>query len=123
MTEVKKNFVKSIPAANGSNVKHMEPKFLQILLPPNELSKGPNDAKRTATWLCIPYFSLERYAGPLSTANNAAFPTQTLLQGQYSGVPPDRDMKQQVVRQLGHAPPDMCFHINQLWCIILDNSQ
>lgn len=102
-------------------MKHMEPKFFQVLLSPDERSKGQSGPPRTATWLCIPYFSLERYAGPLSTVDTSTFPTRTLLQEQYSGVPTDRDMKQQVVRQLGHAPSDMCFHISQFWCIILDN--
>ncbi|KAL1877347.1 hypothetical protein VTK73DRAFT_8720 [Phialemonium thermophilum] len=120
LAEVKKTCIKTTPSANGTNIKWMEPKFVQVPLPPDQISKGRNSPVRFVTWLCIPYFSLEKYSGPLSTAQSATFPTQTLLQAQYSGVPKDRDM-QQVVCQLGHVPPETCFHINQLWCIVLDN--
>jgi hypothetical protein len=100
----------------------MEPGCVQVSLPTDQRSKGQAITQRHATWLCIPFFSLQKYAGPLSTAETATFPTQTLLQAQYSGVSRDRDLHQ-VVCQTGLTPPEMCFYIAQFWCIILGNCQ
>ncbi|OIW34428.1 hypothetical protein CONLIGDRAFT_566188 [Coniochaeta ligniaria NRRL 30616] len=121
LADVKKYSIKSIPTSNGSNVKHMEPGLLQVRLDADNAARAKNMPARTATWLCIPYFSLQKYAGPLSTATSGSFPTRTLLQEQYSGVSAERDM-QQAVCQTGHVPPDMCFHVAQMWCIVLDDS-
>lgn len=116
LSKVKKYSIKSTPTSKGSSVKHMEPGYAK--------STDPDTADRrsakTAIWLCCPYFSLQKYAGPLSAATPGSFPTRTLLQEQYSGVSAERDM-QQAVCQTGHVPPDMCFHVAQLWCIVLDN--
>ncbi|KAB5551293.1 hypothetical protein GE09DRAFT_168424 [Coniochaeta sp. 2T2.1] len=121
LSDVKKYSIKSIPTSKGSNVKHMEPGMLQVKLDAGNSAKTKNMPARTVTWLCIPYFSLQKYTGPLSSATSGSFPTRTLLQEQYSGVSAERDM-QQAVCQTGHVPPGTCFHVAQLWCIVLDDS-
>ena len=98
----------------------MEPGLLQVRLDADSAAKTKDTPARTATWLCIPYFSLQKYGGPLSGATSGSFPTRTLLQEQYSGVSAERDM-QQAVCQTGHVPPGMCFHVAQMWCIVLDD--
>ncbi|KAH8905061.1 hypothetical protein BR93DRAFT_945996 [Coniochaeta sp. PMI_546] len=121
LSDVKKYSIKSIPTSKGSNVKHMEPGLLQVRVDADRPARAKNMPPRTATWLCIPYFSLQKYAGPLSAAASGSFPTRTLLQEQYSEVSAERDM-QQAVCQTGHVPPGMCFHVAQMWCIVLDDS-
>lgn len=120
LSDVKKYSIKSTPTAKGSNVKTIEPGFLQTKLGQDSKSKG-QAGSRTATWLCIPYFSLQKYTGTLSGATPGSYPTRTLLQEQYSGVPKERDL-QQVVCQTGHVPADTCFYVAQLWCVVLDDS-
>jgi hypothetical protein len=122
LSDVVKYSIKSIPTSNGSNVKHMEPGLLQVRIDADRVVKTKSIAARTAAWLCIPYFTLQKYAGPLAGAAPGSFPTRTLLQEQYSGVSAERDM-QQAVCQTGHAPAGMCFHVAQLWCIVLDDCQ
>lgn len=109
--------VKTIQASTGKNVQYMEPAVV-----PHRLSDGDKNrslVSRTAAWVCIPYFSLENYSGLLSAESSAEFPIQTLLQAQYSKTARDRDM-QQAVSQISSGGNGRCFHIAQLWCLIID---
>lgn len=81
-----------------------------------------DDRPPAAKWICLPYFVLQQYSGLLDGSNLSAFPTQTLLQAQYSRSTQQRDMGQAVC-ELGTAGKGECFHIAQLWCLILDDSE
>ncbi|GAB1316358.1 hypothetical protein MFIFM68171_06568 [Madurella fahalii] len=120
IASIKRDHVRSIQTSTGCYVGSMEPKFIQNLLP---LGSSPAEqalAPRTVTWICLPYFTLERYSGLLSADNPRMFPIQTLLQAQFAGTTRERDMQQAVLHRKGS--PEACFHIAQLWCLILDNS-
>lgn len=119
LTEVKRSAVKVRPTSNGKNVRHMDPKPVRVTIPPDGRTKG--QTSRSLTWLCVPYFSLEKYSGLLSASTVSSFPIETLLQSEYARTTKERDM-QQAVCQNGEAPDGVCFHIAQLWCIVLDNS-
>ena len=123
LTEVRKNS-KSKQKADGTHVKYMPPKALRSPLPSDDSDKSQPTYRRWMTWLCIPYFSLEEYSGLLSSKNPATYPNQTLWQAQYSGNAEERDMKQ-IVCQInkGSIPPKHCFHISQLWAIVLDTCE
>lgn len=95
----------------------MEPAVMPYRIPDD--GKNRSIASRTAAWVCLPYFSLENYSGLLSAENSAEFPVQTLLQGQFSKTARERDM-QQAVCQIGRRGSGRCFHIAQLWCLIID---
>ncbi|KAI5867033.1 hypothetical protein GGS23DRAFT_301604 [Durotheca rogersii] len=119
LSGVKKSCVKSRPTSKGSSARHMDPRQICMMIPPDGRSK--NQAPNSFTWLCIPYFSLEKYSGLLSASTASSFPIETLLQSEYSRTTREREM-QQVVCQNGEAPSGTCFHIAQLWCIVLNNS-
>ncbi|KAI2633689.1 hypothetical protein GGS26DRAFT_56879 [Hypomontagnella submonticulosa] len=119
IAEVKKNCVKVRPTTKGNHVKHMDPKPVRVAIPPDGRTK--DQTLRSLTWLCVPYFSLEKYSGLLSASTTSSFPVETLLQSEYARTTQERDM-QQAVCQNGEAPDGYCFHIAQLWCIVLDNS-
>lgn len=119
---LKQSSVKLIQTSTGKPVQHMEPGCFDYLLPHDSGVGGQTRTTRSVTWICLPYFSLEPYSGLLSGAeNSSAFPVQTLLQAQFSRAAKERDM-QQAVRQVAKAGPGLCFHISQLWCIIINNS-
>ncbi|KAI5927644.1 hypothetical protein F4810DRAFT_648688 [Camillea tinctor] len=120
LTEVKRNHVKVRPTSKGGTVRHMDPRPLRVAITSESRAKD-QPFPRSLTWLCIPYFSLEKYSGLLSTSNPSSFPIETLLQSEYARTTQERDM-QQVVCQNGGAPAGHCFHIAQLWCIVLDNT-
>jgi hypothetical protein len=101
----------------------LDPRCIEV--PLKSLKQETTTADTTtgsARWICIPYFSLEQYSGLLAATSMSLFPAQTLLQVQYSRNTAVRDMEQAVV-QLGNAERGECFHISQLWCLVIDNSK
>ncbi|KAI1376242.1 hypothetical protein F4677DRAFT_85578 [Hypoxylon crocopeplum] len=119
LAEVKRNSVKFRPTSKGSSVRHMDPRPIRVAIPPDDRTKA--QLSRSLTWLCVPYFSLEKYSGLLSAGTASSFPIETLLQSEYARTTKERDM-QQAVCQNGEVPEGCCFHIAQVWCIVLDNS-
>lgn len=121
--DVKKLSVKSRQNPKGSKVGYMDPRCFEVPLKSAKKKLSPGEASPgSARWVCIPYFLLQQYSGLLSASNLASFPPQTLLQAQYSRTPQQRDMEQAVC-QLGSVRRGECFHIAQLWCLVLDNSE
>ncbi|KAF9879715.1 hypothetical protein CkaCkLH20_02526 [Colletotrichum karsti] len=120
LSDVRKNYSKTVRTSRQTTVKHMEPSYLQLPLQGGDSSNGLK-TKRSATWLCIPYFSLEEYSGIQAADNPGAYPPQTLLQASFSRNSEKRDMLQ-ATRQIGNGDKGTCFHVRQLWCIVLDNS-
>ncbi|KAM0196791.1 hypothetical protein ACHAPI_005672 [Fusarium lateritium] len=120
--DVKKTCVKSRTNPNGAKVGYLDPKCIEVPLKSLQRESATADTTTgSARWICIPYFSLEQYSGLLAATSMSLFPAQTLLQVQYSRNTTARDMEQAVV-QLGNAERGECFHISQLWCLVIDNS-
>ena len=94
----------------GSLLKDLDP----------DLPQG-NPAKRRVAWKCLPYFSLEAYHDT-NEASSDSHPSRTLLQTRFSDTKRARDM-QQAVCHLPNVKNDYCFHIAQVWCLILDNCE
>ena len=85
-------------------------------------STASNTASRVV-WLSLPYFFLDLYSGQAAgEGHNRSFPPLTLLQVQYSGNSRDRDMTQAICR-LGLVPRGWCYHIGQLWAMVVDDGQ
>jgi hypothetical protein len=95
-----------------------------------------------AKWICIPFFSLKPYSGLSSASITALFPDQTLLQTLHSEYPAWRDEQQVVCKERAKSPKSRfgrqkehvagklgiesqseCFHVEQLWCLVLGNSR
>jgi hypothetical protein len=98
----------------------MEPGFLQEGLSHEDRPKEKTSKPRSVTWMCLPYFFLNEYSGVLSASKPGAHPMRTLLQARFSLARKERDM-QQAVCNIPGTPPNFCFHIAQLWCLVLDD--
>lgn len=122
--DVKKHAVKSRQNPKGSKVGYMEPRCFEVPLKSVQKKqlRTPDTPLGSARWICMPYFTLKQYSGLLSASNLASFPPQTLLQSQYSRTTQQRDM-QQAVCKLGSVPRGQCFHIAQLWSLVIDNGK
>ena len=123
--EVKKNFVKTRNSPDGKRVGYMEPRFLEkpVSTAKNDDAATADDSsKGTVKWFSIPYFVLKEYAGLLVASTPDVFPAVTLLQALYSRTTEQRDMDQ-AVRQLGIGEKKDCFHIAQLWGLVVQNSK
>ncbi|KAH6608778.1 mg2+ transporter [Trichoderma cornu-damae] len=118
--EVKRQCIKTRYSPQGAKVGYMEPRCIQSPIQPSN-NKKPSESSH-ASWICIPYFCLQQYSESSSTSNTALFPAQTLLQSQYSRSSQQRDMDQAVC-QLGQARRGECFHISQMWCLIVGNNR
>ncbi|KFG86985.1 putative Mg2+ transporter [Metarhizium anisopliae] len=120
--DVKKHCIKTRQNPKGARVGYMEPRYLEVPLKSftKQLS-GQEKPTGSARWICLPYFSLQKYSGLLAGSSTSVFPSQTLLQAQYSRTTEQRDMLQAVC-QVAPTKTNDCFHIAQLWCIVLDNS-
>ena len=116
IASVKRDHLRTIQASDGRYVRSLEPKFRHDTL----VSEGKVTGTQAVTWICLPYFSLEPYSGLLATGTSKSFPTPTLLQARFSTASQNRDMEQVVCQQSG-AAQSLCFHVAQLWCLILDN--
>lgn len=100
----------------------MNPSIIQ-----EPISRGKNMKKPqhgVATWMCLPYFCVEKYSTDMSAfkLRPASHPMKTLLQTRSSSVPPERDIQQQAISHLVDTPKNHCYHITQVWCVVLDGS-
>ncbi|KAK7931229.1 Mg2+ transporter protein- CorA-like/Zinc transport protein ZntB [Apiospora marii] len=125
-TQIKREAVKARRTTEGDTVRHMEPKSISVPIPTDDSQPlarggGSTSSQRYMTWVCLPYFSLETYGGPLSAESNTLFPIETLLQSQYTRTTATRET-QQVHYRSNPTSGDKCYHIAQLWCIIVDKS-
>ena len=121
---VKSKDMKSRRTATGQDIAYAEPHTVsytgKVARQTSKSSTKMSDC--TAKWICVPYFSLEAYAGLGSAVSKTSCPNVTLLQEKYPGAVRQRDMEQAVCK-LGLAPKDYCFHISQLWCVSLANGR
>jgi hypothetical protein len=78
--------------------------------------------KHSVMFFSLPYFSLERYENPGASRKTAAHTPRTLLQVLYSSSDRNREL-QQAVCHLPQTPKQHCFHVNQMWCLLLNDSK
>ncbi|KAI1118051.1 hypothetical protein F5Y14DRAFT_400954 [Nemania sp. NC0429] len=103
---------------------HGDHKVMQMKGSPSRklLSDGTDmstSRNRAVYWVSLPYFELKKYSSEKYSPE--LFPAQTLMQADYSQHLMARDMHQ-AVRQIKEGPEGHCFHISQLWAVVVDNS-
>ncbi len=112
-----------MPTLGGMKVRSMMPGIFQEPVPRDSLERTSKSG--TVTWMCLPYFCLQEYSSSLSTlppTSHGAHPMRTLLQAHFALTPKRRDL-QQAVRHVSDTPPEYCFHIAQVWCLLLNDSK
>lgn len=111
---------KLVHTSDGSKIGYMVPSILQEPIPREPRDKSLKSG--TIAWMCLPYFTLQKYLGTLSSLPYSSHPMRTLLQTRFALTRKERDMQQAVCHLLG-SPPEHCFHIAQMWCIIVDDGK
>ncbi|KAL8920253.1 MAG: hypothetical protein Q9172_004581 [Xanthocarpia lactea] len=116
--EVRQRYEHHIAASGNRKGKYLEPN-----LAPREPTSGQSKAKKNLPvhFLCLPYFLLKPLASHPFSITSDIHPTRTLLQIQYPSTSVKKDL-QQVVCQLDYTEKRNCFHVPQLWCLIVDDS-
>ncbi|KAH8689136.1 hypothetical protein BGW36DRAFT_77825 [Talaromyces proteolyticus] len=123
LRKVEKKFDSPLQVADRPVIRIMEPGFLPTSEWPDDYGPVKKEAASptTATWICFPYFCLDQYQGLFANIKKGAHPMHTLLQMRSSLVNEKRE-KQQAVCQISENSKKLCFHVGQLWCLILDDS-
>ncbi|ESZ93269.1 hypothetical protein SBOR_6369 [Sclerotinia borealis F-4128] len=101
LERVKRRYDKTLQVSSRIKVRHMIPKLLQE--PFHDEAPSAETKSRKLTWLCLPYFSLQKYAS--SDLQPSSHPPRTLLQIRQSMTPKERDLKQ----------ADFVNHFFELW--------
>lgn len=71
------------------------------------------------TWLCMPYFSIEKYSDlQVAATTTAPCPIETLMQAHSSSSSKNMDLEQ-VICNFTQLPKDYVLHISQVWHIIV----
>jgi hypothetical protein len=120
LARARRKLDKPMQTSNGTKVRFMVPHILEEPLSSATQSNGSK--VRTAMLLCLPYFCLERYSGYPVGSHPQSHPMRTLLQARFSLTQKERDMRQAVCH-LPDTPEGYCFHIAQLWCIVVDECE
>jgi hypothetical protein len=115
-SRVRRKFDKAFQTSGGTKASFMMPAVVTENIA--GVQKAPM-SRVEATWMCLPYFCLQKYSGASSGLHPSSHPIRTLLQARFSSVKKDRDMQQAVCR-LPSTPSEHCFHIAQVWCIVLN---
>ncbi|KAF7959341.1 hypothetical protein EAE96_000961 [Botrytis aclada] len=113
---VKRRYHKTLQVSSRTKVGHIITRLLQESL--RDETPSTTFRPRKLTWLCLPYFSLQKYT---SNVKSSSHPPRTLLQTRQSMTTKERDLKQAVCH-LPDTPAGSCFHIGQAWFLILDDS-
>lgn len=114
---VQKKYDKPMPTAYGMKARFMIPCFLQERFSRESGSASPKSS--AVSWLCLPYFCLEKYSNVSHSSRSSSHPMITLLQARLSSTPKERDMEQAVCH-IPYNKEGHCFHIAQVWCLLID---
>ncbi|TGO45808.1 hypothetical protein BOTNAR_0637g00020 [Botryotinia narcissicola] len=114
---VRRRYHKTLQVSSRTKVGHIVPRLLQESL--RDETPSTTFKPRKLTWLCLPYFSLQKYTS--SNLKSSSHPPRTLLQTRQSMTPKERDLNQALCH-LPDTPAGSCFHIGQAWFLILDDS-
>lgn len=117
LNEVRRKFEHQIPTSGNTKGKYLEPTVTSTD-PASSRQKGNTSSR--IQFLCIPYFHLKHFTTHRFSVTSDIHPIRTLLQIQHPSTSPKRDM-QQAVCQLDYTRKRHCFHVPQLWCLMIDN--
>lgn len=118
LERARRRYDKPFQTSATSNTRYMNPSIIRDRVPIEAHSRkaGP----RFITWLCLPYFRLATYSNDSSLTSSSSHPQKTLMQVRFSLTRKQRDMEQAVCCIAG-SPKGHCFHISQLWALVLDD--
>lgn len=128
LRKVKRKYDSPLQVANRPTIRIMQSGFLsgaewsgdeQSAMQRNQSSAVGN---MNVTWICFPYFSLEQYQGLFVNPRNGAHPMHTLLQTRSSLISMKRELKQAVCEASDNSDK-LCFHVGQLWCLVVDDCE
>ncbi|KAL9589518.1 MAG: hypothetical protein Q9203_001688 [Teloschistes exilis] len=108
-------------STTSSRGRQLQPNFTQQK-PRRGGYSGKKRRRAPSYFFCMPYFSLEPLAAHQFSVTSNSHPMRTLVQTQYPSASPERDL-QQAIRKMGYAKDRECFHVPQLWMLVIDSGK
>jgi hypothetical protein len=119
MNRVRKDLETSIRSHRGVIGNFMKPAYINI----RGDSSALDDASDSGYIFCsVPYTQLAQYSSLDKLSKPQLHPRRTLLQTKYPSTTMQRDL-QQVVCNINGTPAGHCFHMPNLWCLIINDSK
>lgn len=121
LARVERTLDKPLHTTKEARLMTMESGHIQETLPRTDRLTEKTSRRRTVTWISLPYFCLAKYSASLSK-KDYAHPMHTLMQTRFWPTKESRD-KQQAVCSLPGNPTGSCFHVDQVWNLVLDDGK
>ena len=119
--KIRTEFVRTLRTPQGGQSQYLKGSLVFENVQPARRSRS-RDQKHSIMFFSLPYFSLERITQPGASKKTAIHTPRTLLQVLYSSSDRNREL-QQAVCQLTQTQKQHCFHVNQMWCLLLNESK
>lgn len=121
LAQVRAKFDRPDRTSATTKTRRMIPGIIQQEIQQNNVTKQRHSDKSTVTWACVPYFSLDRYGDKIALGEGS-HPKRTLSQTRFAFAEKQRDM-QQAVCNLPDSEPGFCYHVAQVWYIIVGDCE
>jgi hypothetical protein len=119
MNRVRKDLETSIRSHRGVIGNFMKPAYISRR---GDRSTSDDVSDSAYLFCSVPYNQLAQYSSLDKLSNPQLHPRRTLLQKKYPSTPMQRDL-QQVVCNIDGTPAGHCFHMPDLWCLIINDSK
>lgn len=117
LSSVQMKYERAIWTQDAAVARYLDPFVFHEFSQPSLTKPGLN---RKVTILCFPYFLLDEPPRQMEILSHSSHPPMTLLQTLSSSIGLERDM-QQVVSGGPVGQKTRCFHVSQLWGVVLDD--
>jgi hypothetical protein len=117
LSTVRMKYERPIWTQDAAMARYLDPFIFYEFSQPSSSTPGLG---RKVTIVCFPYFLLDEPSRQIELLSHSNHPPLTLLQTLSSSIALERDM-QQVVCGSPLGQKTRCFHVSQLWGVVLDD--
>ena len=121
LESVKETREMPIVTPSGTGGRYMQPHVSNIAGNTGRIKKLKHGDERKVLLICIPYFHLAPYYQTSSLVIPSAHPMRSLIQSSYEQIPKHRDLKQAVCN-VAQSRKGSCYHVPQIWCLVINRS-
>lgn len=124
MSYVRDQYEKPVSMLEGRKGRYLDHNLTSHVAPTSDEASEADTSKpkRSALFLSMPYFCLAPYTTYVPSNTSDFSPIKTLLQSWHPSTPKQRDL-QQAVCTLPYSQKGHVFHVPQIWCLMLSNSE
>lgn len=124
MRHVRDQYEKPLSMPEGRKGRYLDHNLTSHVAPTSDEASevGTSKHKPSVLFFSMPYFCLAPYTAYVPSNTSDFSPIKTLLQSWHISTPKQRDL-QQAVCGLPYSTKGHVFHVPQIWCLMLSNSE